>query len=45
MRSLVRGAGAIGGTLAAHLARAGGDITMVDTLDAFGASSSHSVTP
>jgi 2-dehydropantoate 2-reductase len=32
MRSLIWGAGAIGGTLAAHLARAGGDITVVDTV-------------
>jgi 2-dehydropantoate 2-reductase len=32
MRSLIWGAGAIGGTLAAHLARAGGDITVVDTM-------------
>ena len=30
MRSLIWGAGAIGGTLAAYLARAGGDITVVD---------------
>lgn len=32
MRSLIWGAGAIGGTLGAYLARAGGDITMVDTV-------------
>lgn len=32
MRSLVWGAGAIGGTLGAHLARAGHDITFVDTV-------------
>jgi 2-dehydropantoate 2-reductase len=32
MRSLVWGAGAIGGTLGAYLARAGGDVTMVDTV-------------
>jgi 2-dehydropantoate 2-reductase len=32
--TLVWGAGAIGGTLAAHLARAGHDITVVDTVDA-----------
>jgi 2-dehydropantoate 2-reductase len=32
MRSLIWGAGAIGGTLGAHLARAGGDITVVDTV-------------
>jgi 2-dehydropantoate 2-reductase len=31
MRSLIWGAGAIGGTLGAYLARAGGDVTMVDT--------------
>src|SRR3954469_978705 len=31
MRSLIWGAGAIGGTLGAYLARAGGGITMVDT--------------
>jgi 2-dehydropantoate 2-reductase len=31
MRSLIWGAGAIGGTLGAYLARAGSDITMVDT--------------
>ncbi|HKC40406.1 MAG TPA: 2-dehydropantoate 2-reductase N-terminal domain-containing protein, partial [Gemmatimonadales bacterium] len=30
-RSLIWGAGAIGGTLGAYLTRAGGDITMVDT--------------
>jgi len=32
MRTLIRGAGAIGGTLGAYLARAGGDVTMVDTV-------------
>src|SRR4249919_2121412 len=32
MRSLIWGAGAIGGTLAAHLARAGADVTLVDTV-------------
>jgi 2-dehydropantoate 2-reductase len=32
MRSLIWGAGAIGGTLGAYLARAGNDITMVDTV-------------
>jgi 2-dehydropantoate 2-reductase len=32
MRSLIWGAGAIGGTLGAYLARAGGDITLVDTV-------------
>ena len=32
MRSLVWGAGAIGGTLGAYLARAGNDVTMVDTV-------------
>jgi 2-dehydropantoate 2-reductase len=32
MRSLVWGAGAIGGTLGAHLARAGHDVTFVDTV-------------
>jgi 2-dehydropantoate 2-reductase len=32
MRTLIWGAGAIGGTLGAHLARAGGDITLVDTV-------------
>ena len=31
MRTLIWGAGAIGGTLGAYLARAGGDVTMVDT--------------
>jgi 2-dehydropantoate 2-reductase len=31
MRALIWGAGAIGGTLGAHLARAGHDITLVDT--------------
>jgi 2-dehydropantoate 2-reductase len=31
MRFLIWGAGAIGGTLGAYLARAGGDVTMVDT--------------
>jgi 2-dehydropantoate 2-reductase len=31
MRSLIWGAGAIGGTLGAYLARAGSDVTMVDT--------------
>ena len=31
MRSLIWGAGAIGGTLGAYLARAGGRVTMVDT--------------
>jgi 2-dehydropantoate 2-reductase len=34
MRWLVWGAGAIGGTLAAYLARAGHDVTVVDTVDA-----------
>jgi len=32
MRSLIWGAGAIGGTLCAYLVRAGGDITVVDTV-------------
>ena len=32
MRSLIWGAGAIGGTLGAYLARAGGDITVVDSV-------------
>ena len=32
MRTLIWGAGAIGGTLGAHLARAGHDVTMVDTV-------------
>src|SRR5712671_849580 len=32
MRALIWGAGAIGGTLGAYLARAGGDVTMVDTV-------------
>jgi 2-dehydropantoate 2-reductase len=32
MRILIWGAGAIGGTLGAYLARAGGDITVVDTV-------------
>jgi len=32
MRSLIWGAGAIGGTLGAYLARAGKDVTMVDTV-------------
>ena len=32
MRSLIWGAGAIGGTLGAHLARAGHEVTMVDTV-------------
>jgi 2-dehydropantoate 2-reductase len=32
MRSLIWGAGAIGGTLGAYLARAGYDVTMVDTV-------------
>jgi 2-dehydropantoate 2-reductase len=32
MRYLIWGAGAIGGTLGAYLARAGGDLTMVDTV-------------
>jgi 2-dehydropantoate 2-reductase len=33
MRLLVWGAGAIGGTMGAHLARAGHDVTMVDNVD------------
>ena len=33
MRCLVWGAGAIGGTLGAHFARAGHDVTLVDTVD------------
>jgi len=33
MRCLVWGAGAIGGTLGAHLARAGHDVTLVDTVE------------
>ena len=33
MRSLIWGAGAIGGTMAAYLARAGHDITVVDTVE------------
>jgi 2-dehydropantoate 2-reductase len=32
MRSLIWGAGAIGGTLGAYLARAGNDVTVVDTV-------------
>ncbi|MGH7633685.1 MAG: ketopantoate reductase family protein, partial [Gemmatimonadaceae bacterium] len=32
MRSLIWGAGAIGGTLGAYLARAGADVTVVDTV-------------
>jgi 2-dehydropantoate 2-reductase len=32
MRSLIWGAGAIGGTLSAYLARAGADVTLVDTV-------------
>lgn len=32
MSSLIWGAGAIGGTLGAYLARAGGDVTLVDTV-------------
>ncbi len=32
-RSLIWGAGAIGGTLGAHLARAGHDVTLVDTVE------------
>ncbi|MCX5762558.1 MAG: 2-dehydropantoate 2-reductase [Gemmatimonadetes bacterium] len=32
MRSLIWGAGAIGGTMGAYLARAGHDVTMVDTI-------------
>jgi 2-dehydropantoate 2-reductase len=32
MRSLIWGAGAIGGTLGAHLARAGHEVTLVDTV-------------
>ena len=34
MRCLIWGAGAIGGTMGAHLARAGHDVTMVDTVEA-----------
>jgi 2-dehydropantoate 2-reductase len=33
MRMLIWGAGAIGGTMGAHLARAGHDVTMVDNVD------------
>ena len=33
MRLLVWGAGAIGGTLGAYLARAGNDVTLVDVVD------------
>ena len=33
MRFLVWGAGAIGGTMGAYLARAGHDVTFVDTVD------------
>ena len=33
MRFLIWGAGAIGGTMGAHLVRAGHDVTMVDTVD------------
>jgi 2-dehydropantoate 2-reductase len=33
MRALIWGAGAIGGTLGAHLARAGQDVTLVDVVD------------
>ena len=32
MRCLIWGAGAIGGTLGAYLARAGHDVTMVDVV-------------
>src|SRR4030095_5585184 len=32
MRTLIWGAGAIGGTLGAYLSRAGGDVTVVDTV-------------
>ncbi len=32
MRTLIWGAGAIGGTLGAYLSRAGGDVTLVDTV-------------
>jgi 2-dehydropantoate 2-reductase len=32
MRTLIWGAGAIGGTLGAHLARAGGEVTLVDSV-------------
>ena len=33
MRCLVWGAGAIGGTMGAYLARAGHDVTLVDTVE------------
>jgi ketopantoate reductase len=33
MRFLIWGAGAIGGTMGAYLARAGRDVTLVDTVD------------
>ncbi len=33
MRTLIWGAGAIGGTMGAHLARAGHDVTLVDTVN------------
>ncbi|MEP7347040.1 MAG: 2-dehydropantoate 2-reductase [Gemmatimonadaceae bacterium] len=33
MRTLIWGAGAIGGTMGAHLARSGHDVTMVDAVD------------
>lgn len=42
MRILVWGAGAIGGTLGAHLARAGHDVTLVDTVDDHVAAIKHS---
>ena len=32
MRTLIWGAGAIGGTLGAYLARAGGDVSIVDAV-------------
>ena len=42
MRALIWGAGAIGGTLGAHLARAGHDITFVDVVDDHVAAINHS---
>ena len=49
MRSLIWGAGAIGGTLGAYLGRAGGDVTMVDTVaehvDAIGRGGLHVTGP
>src|SRR5512141_1999087 len=41
MRTLIWGAGAIGGTMGAHLARAGHDVTMVDTVTEHVAAINH----